>query len=358
MTNLFIVNTPFHLLTSFIIANSHCTEATNYLVLINPHGYAKREQSPILHQMCTQGFYKYIVLTNFLSSRHKEQSFKEQIRHARKELAANYDNIFLGSDIYPQNQILVAALGHTQFIRYEDGLYSYYNECRRHHKASELYHKLRIKLTMRMSGIKSNLYINTSTASDSPAGIADYMYNPQLLQRYSPCTHEITSDNIQEALAVLKRPENISKQLNSPALLYLSQPLVEQKILSQAQELQYLRELINLHSEKITILYKAHPNDHSQKAQFYQKAIPELQLIEGIEPAELLYARESCIKAIVSYQSTALLYTSKFTNRHIYSISLADIASYNLHPAYKNIMMDAGVLFPKTMEELQLLKLS
>lgn len=39
MNNLFIVNTPFHLLTSFILSKGFFPEDNNYLALIHPHGY-------------------------------------------------------------------------------------------------------------------------------------------------------------------------------------------------------------------------------------------------------------------------------------------------------------------------------
>ena len=65
------------------------------------------------------------------------------------------DNVFLGSDIDPQNQLLVASLDINNFNRFEDGLYSYYNENRRRSKLDELFHKLKIWSIKKSAGIKN-----------------------------------------------------------------------------------------------------------------------------------------------------------------------------------------------------------
>ena len=39
--NLFVVNSPLHLMSAFILANSKFVNDDNYLALVHPHGFAK-----------------------------------------------------------------------------------------------------------------------------------------------------------------------------------------------------------------------------------------------------------------------------------------------------------------------------
>ena len=355
MKNLFIVNTPFHLLTSFILSRSFFRNDDNYLALIHPHGYEKWAKNDIMAYISSEkcGYKEVFPLINFLSSRHKTFSFKKQVQKVQDTIGRlHIDNVFLGSDIDPQNQLLVACLNIDKFSRYEDGLYSYYNENRRRSKPDEIFHKLKIWGLRKSAGIKGNLYINTSTASDSKAGIADYMYKPELLQRYSPNPIAITKDQIDRAINDLKKNKLLYPQIIKPSILYLSQPLVEQKLFSIEDELACLQSLMKPLNKQGQILYKPHPNDSTDKIEYFHKKIPQLKIFNSIEPAELLYAVEKNLIAVVSYQSTALMYTDKFANHRIKSISLSDFAKSRMYFKYKEIMQNAGVYFPSDLEQI------
>lgn len=355
MNNLFIVNTPFHLLTSFILSKGFFANNNNYLALIHPHGYDRWSSNPIMSYMSTTqcGYKEVFPLIHFLSSRHKTMSYSKQVQQVQNTIGKlKIDNIFLGSDIDPQNQMLVASLGLDKFIRYEDGLYSYYNENRRRSKADELFHKLKIWGLEKFSGIHSNLYINTSTASDSKAGIVDYMYKPNLLQRYSPKVKEITKTSIHIAIDDLKHRQLLKPVLTSSSILYLSQPLVEQKLFTIEEELACLKKLIEPLDTNSKLLYKPHPNDNPQKIEFFKQNLSQISIFNSIEPAELLYTVENKLKAVVSYQSTALMYTNKFALHSIKSISLSDFAKSPIYPKYKEIMQNAGVYFPQALEDI------
>lgn len=355
MNNLFIVNTPFHLLTSFILSKGFFFKDNNYLALIHPHGYEQWSTNPVMSYISSTkcGYKEVFPLIHFLSSRNKTTSFKNQVQQIQNTIGKiQIDNVFLGSDIDPQNQLLVASLNINKFNRYEDGLYSYYNENRRRSKIDELFHKLKIWGIKKSANIKGNLYINTSTASDSKAGIADYMYKPELLQRYSPNAIEITKEIINIAINDLKKNNLLQKKILNPSILYLSQPLVEQKLFSIEDELSCLQNLIKPLNKQGQLLYKPHPNDSKDKIKYFQEKIPQLKIFNSIGPAELLYTIEDNLIAVVSYQSTALMYTDKFSNHTIKAISLSDFAQSPMYYKYKEIMQNAGVYFPNRLDDI------
>jgi hypothetical protein len=353
--NLFIVNTPFHLLTAFILSKGCFVGDENYLALIHPHGYVKWQDSKVMKYMSSEecGYKAVFPLINWMTRKNKEQSYRQQVKDAKSTIGKfGIDTIFLGSDIDVQNQLLVGALGKREFYRYEDGLYSYYNENRRRPLSHALFHKLKIRTIEWLAGIKEGPCINTSTASDSKAGIGDYMYKPKLLKRYSPKTYEITSEMIGKAMADLIQHNLLAPFMDKPSLLYLSQPLVEQGKFTLEEEFGRLKNIVeNLRDEAI-LYYKPHPNDSADKLEFYKKNLPEMQFFESVEPVELSFYSEENLRAVISYQSTALMFPDKFTYREITRISLVNFYKEALHPAYVEIMQGAGVDFPKDMQEV------
>lgn len=346
--NLFIVNTPFHLLTAFILQKARRDEA-NFLALIHPHGYERWAANPVLSYMASEqgGYTKVFPLINFLSSRHKDKPYRQQVISVQEEIGQlGIDNVFLGSDIDPQNQLLTAAIGKTGFYRYEDGLYSYYNENRRRSFTHKWFHKLKIKALELAAGIPTAMFINTSTASGSRAGLGDYMYYPELLQRYSPQVHEITGAMIKQAAADLQRQGLLEPELPAASVIYLSQPLVEQKKITPDEEYAILSSLAAKLSGKADFYYKPHPNDSANKLDFYRTKLPSMKLYQSLKPAELAFATEKKLLMVVSYQSTALLTANKFSAGRIRAVSLAGLYKHEpLHAAYTAIMKQAGVLF-------------
>lgn len=352
--NLFIINTPFHLLTAFILSKNF-NEDKNYLALIHPHSYEKWHDNKLMHFLSSvECGYKDIFLLNlWLSSKNKQQSYKQQVNQVKESIGElNIDDIYLGSDIDVQNQLLVGALGKDKFYRYEDGLYSYYNEDRRRSLTHMLFHKMKIQLIKLISGIDGKAYINTSTAGDNRSGIGDFMYKPQLLKRYSPKTFEITNQMIKKAVNEMNNRDLFEPSMKKRSVLYLSQPLVEQNKFTIQDECDRLKQICTSLSNNMELLYKPHPNDSSYKLEFYKKNLPQIQFFNSIAPVELSFAYEENLTAIISYQSTALMFVDKFSNRKIRSISLAKFYRKPLHSAYIDIMKGAGVLFPETIQEV------
>jgi hypothetical protein len=352
--NLFIVNTPFHLLTAFILSKGNFAQEENYLALIHPHGYGKWPDSKLMQYMSSTecGYQAVYPLITWMSRKNKAQSYRQQVNEVKNTIGKlGINNIFLGSDIDVQNQLLVGALDKRHFYRYEDGLYSYYNENRRRPLLHMLFHKLKIHMIEYMAGITSGPYINTSTAGDSKAGLADYMYKPALLQRYSPKTQEITSEMISTALLQLARRGLFEPVMQQNSILYLSQPLVEQGKFTLEEEFGRLKGIVE-NLQDTVLYYKPHPNDSADKLAFYQRELPQMAFYENIEPVELAFYCETNLQAVISYQSTALMFCDKFTNRKLTRISLINFYKEALHPAYIEIMRGAGVRFPRNMEEV------
>ena len=353
--NLFIVNTPFHLLTVFILLKGRFINDENYLVLIHPHGYEKWKKSPLMLYMASQdcGWQQVFPLGNWLSSRQKSKSYRTQVNEVKDSIGKiGIDTVYVGSDIDVQNQLLVDTLGLTQFCRYDDGLYSYYNDDRRRSLLRGLFHKARITMLKFLAGINGDLAINTATAGDSPAGVCDIMYKPELIQRFSPKVYEIDNDIISQAMDDLYRCGFLNPGMNKSSILYLSQPLVEQKKITIDEELTVLREILQHLSGAGSLLYKPHPNDSAYKLDFYRKNLPEIVIHDSIEPVELSFAYEAHLKAVISYQSTALLFPDKFSKREIKTISLVNFYKKPIHPAYIEIMRNAGVYLPNRLQEI------
>ena len=59
MKNLFVVNTPYHLMTCFILTHSIYKSDENYLVLMHPHGYDKWQTNKIM---------KYNIISQFITT--------------------------------------------------------------------------------------------------------------------------------------------------------------------------------------------------------------------------------------------------------------------------------------------------
>lgn len=88
MKNLFVVNTPYHLLTCFILTHSIYENDENYLVLMHPHGYEKWKINELMTYMSTTkcGYKQVFLLLDWLSSRNKKESYRKQANYVKKIL--------------------------------------------------------------------------------------------------------------------------------------------------------------------------------------------------------------------------------------------------------------------------------
>lgn len=355
MKNIFVVNSIYHLLTSFILTHSTFKDDINYLVIMRPPNYTQWTKNKIVQYISSElcGYKKVFLLLTWLSSKNKTQSYKKQVQYVKNNIAPlNADNIFIAVDMSICNQFFVMAVGHNQFYRFEDGMYSYFNENRRRKKSKVFFHKLQALSLKFISGIKGNMYINTEAEGENPAGKVDYMYNPQLLQRKSPATKEITTNMINEAIQDLKQKHLLNEVFTEDSILYLSQPMVEMSTFSLEEEATCLKKIISSLGKNAILYYKPHPHDNPEKLTYYRNNFQQLKIYEGIEPAELLFISNPKLKAVISYQSSALINVDKFSNKTIKAISLSDIFKTSIHPTYKKIMEQAHVLFPKSINNI------
>lgn len=347
MKNLFVVNTPYHLLTCFILTHSIYENDENYLVLMHPHGYEKWKINKLMTYMSTIkcGYKQVFLLLDWLSSKNKKESYRKQANYVKENIKPlNIDKVFIGVDISPVNQLLVMAVGKNEFYRFEDGVYSYINENRRRKKSHALFHKLKTYLLKWISGIQGNMYINTEAEGESPAGKLDIMYQPWLLQRKSPVTKEITVEMINQAMQDLKSQQLLNEVFQEESILYLSQPMVEKGLFTIEKEVQCLKKILLSIGSKAVLYYKPHPNDSKEKLEYYRNNFKQLKIYNGIEPAELLFTSNSKLKAVISYQSSALLNVNKFSNEKIKAVTFISFIDNSVEDEYINLMKKSNVL--------------
>lgn len=348
MKNLFVANTPYHLMTCFILTHSIYINDENYLVLMHPHGYDKWKTNKIMKYMSSKdcGYKDVFLLLNWLSSKNKTESYRKQANYVKENIKPlNIDRVFIGVDISPVNQLLVMAVGKNEFYRFEDGVYSYINENRRRTKSHALFHKLKTYLLKWTAGIHGNMYINTEAEGENPAGKIDIMYQPWLLQRKSPKTKEITVQMINQAMQDLKSKQLLKEVFKEESILYLSQPMVEKGLFTVEEEADCLKKILLSIGDKAVLYYKPHPNDSKEKLEYYKKNFKQLKFYEGIEPAELLFNSNPKLKMVISYQSSALLNVNKFSMNKVKTISLSKVFLKKLDIPYKSLFIKSKVIF-------------
>ena len=355
MNNLFIVNNFFHLLTAFILSKAYFPSDNNYLVLIHPTGYNNWKNSPVLSYMSSIncGYKAVFPYINFLSHINKNKTYTKQVQLVNKEITSlNINNVFVGNDKDSKNQLFIATINFNKFYRFEDGLYSYYNKNISRKTSMALYHKIKLNLYKYLYNINGNISFNTTAIGNSQSAIADFLYKPNIIKRYSPKTIEIPKHSINAALNDIKQQQLLIPQIKNKSILYLSQPLVEQKIISINDELTCLNNILNLTNNNIEILYKPHPEDNPNKILFFKKHFPHLKIYNTNVPVELLYNIETNISFVISYRSTGLMYADIFGNHKIHPISLSNFSQHPINLVYEKIMKESGVSFPKSIQEL------
>lgn len=343
--NLFIICTPFHSLTAFILSKSIFKNDNNYLAIMHPQSYENWSEDPILKYISsTEGGFKAVfpLLRWFRSG---QGGYRKQIDSV-KEMMGNisFDKIFLGVDLDEQAQLLVAVLGKTEFYRFDEGIGSYSYDCHKRSCLKTLFHFMKIKYVCALAGIKTNLKFNTKALGASEAGVVDYLYRPELLMRPSPQALEITKNMINSAISDLKMDKIIKKQFDKPTVLYLSQPVKRTKK-EEEDEIAFLRTQMASLDEKTQFLFKPHSMDNPKKILKYQKMIPNLKIYDSKIPAELLYVFEPNLQMVIAYHSSALLFGGKFTDRKIRMVSLARKNNNKAVLATISIMRKAGVEF-------------
>lgn len=348
MKNIFVVNSIYHTLTAFILTHSVLKNNENYLVIMRPPKYETWKNNEILRYISSKecGYKDVFVLLDWLMSKNRTLSYRQQVKYVKENISVlDVDNVFIGVDTSIPNQLFVEAIGKNSFYRIEDGMYSYFNGTRRRKKSHAIFHKIKAYLLKWICGIKGSMYLNTEAEGENPAGKLDIMYKPWLLQRKSPATKEITVEMINQAIKDLEIRQLLKETFKEDSILYLSQPMVEMGKFTLIEEAHCLEKIIKSYDNKLILYYKPHPHDNPEKIKYYKEHFNWIRIYEGAEPAELIFASNPKLKAVVSYQSSALMNVDKFAKTDIKAISLADSLNVAIHPIYRNIMKKAGIIF-------------
>ena len=124
--NLFIVNTPLHLTTAFIIAHSYFKNDENILVVSMPKQYARWHKEPLIKCLLNERTI-WGAVYSFTRQDAEEKSILEVIKffNELKSKIKTNGEVFLGNDKHIVNQIIVELSGNKTYNRFDEGLGSY-----------------------------------------------------------------------------------------------------------------------------------------------------------------------------------------------------------------------------------------
>lgn len=355
---MFIINTPFQLVTSYILATSYFNGDDNQLLLLHPHGYDKWHETFSLNRMSTDRdvWQKIDVFQDWLGRKTTFRDYRNQIGMMRRAITSQgkIDRVFLASDRVIQNQLAVEASGNTTFYRLDEGLGSYLSE-KRPRWTSKLWRFLRIHYLRALGGLHSDMEYNLYGLGDSKAGSADYLYKPQLLQRFSPEVIQIYPDAVKSAMGRLT--QNMMKYEvfeDKACILFLSSPLVELGISTMEKEIAVLRMLSSIAQKlDLKLVYKPHPAEKRHKLERYGAEMPEITYFECIDPVEILFYAQPNIKFVLAYCSSGLFNTDIFAMQEVKPVSLWHLYGGDKRTIIKQIINAAGIPIPENATDLE-----
>lgn len=358
MSNLFIVNTPLHLFTAYIIANYYTAGQSNMLALINPKAYSAWENSRCLAKMASDDTtWKSIILgtKDYLRQRVKESGALKVLSEIRKTLndGEKIDQVYLASDKVIANQILVEMSGNTTYIRFDEGSASYVLQPRRW--KTQAAERLGVQFLRLLAGLHSDMKYNFKSIGQGQAGTADYLFKPWMLERPSPKPVAIEREAIMQALDKLTPVmDEYQVLMQEPVILYLGSYQAEFGGVDPAQEIDLLKRLAafakTIHCK---LLYKPHPGERRDKLKAYQEQLADIEFFHSVEPMEIILYRHGNIRALVTaVSSSAMLYADLFAKQEVRSLSAANLLGWTPKPI-DFLFKRSGVHTPETFEELQ-----
>ena len=360
MNNLFVINTPLQLLTAYIVANSTAEGDTNQLLLLHPNGYELWDESYCLTKMSkdTTTWQTISVVENWMNRRTKVIQVRREFQYMHDLIAqrGSVDRVYLGSDKRLQNQFIVEMAGNSTYIRLDEGIGSYWDVDRS--RVSKLGHSLKIAALRSLGKVKGNMIYNTGGLGHGKAATADYLYKPSLLQRISPQVVEIEHEHIMNVLDKLTADMPPIQELESPdCLLFVGSDFVERKWYSAEEEAALLLQLYHIaNHNNLRMVYKPHTSEKKEKLDFYRQQIPGLTVLPLAEPIETLYYRIKNLRYVISYASSGLLFGDCFAKQPLQAIGLLKFFPQSpINPRLGEIMREAGVHIPESLEELSAL---
>lgn len=357
MSNLFIVNTPLQLLTAYIIANSLENKRHNHLLFINAKYAELCRSSYYVRQILEDGsaWQQVSLREQWLGRNTRVFDIKKEMRYMRETLfkqVTTIDQVFLGSDKVIQNQILVELSGNINYIRLEDGVWSY--SCQDRHWLSKVWHNQRIKFLRLLGGLKSNMKYNLGGLGHGQAALADYLYKPALLERESPQAITIERDLVLQALERLPGVETAGYQNSfEEGILFLGSLQVEFKHVAIEDELNILKSISDICKDLgFSLVYKPHPAESIDKLNQYQQALPGIIFCSIRDPIEILYNKLEHIKSVLAHSSSGLIFADIFSKSQIKAIALFKLYG-SKDDDLRSMMVKAGVAIPDDIHQLK-----
>lgn len=353
--NLFVTNTPLQLLTAYIVANAFFPDANNHLLFINRNYKRFMNTSFYMKKMMTDtSTWKRVSLLDEWLKHTKVSEIRKDNERMAYEICHGtecVDQVFIGSDKEIINQLIVELSGNTAYYRIEDGVWSY--ACPDRSWASKLVHGFKIRVLRSIGGLHSDMVYNTGGLGYGKAAKADYLYKPNLLERYSPSVIHIDKEKVQKVMEKLIDVNDGYKELKD-SVLFLGSRRVEQGKAKIDVELDLLRQIDKLCQERgLQLLYKPHPAESPDKLKQYKAVLSELKFLELSDPMEILYARFPQIQYVLAHSSSGLLFADVFSRSSVNTIAL-----YRLYdgddddPVLTRLMVKSGVATPTNMQAL------
>jgi hypothetical protein len=357
MKNLFVINTPFQLLSAFMVASSYEKNAQNFLLVLRPNEYKNWEQSTgiqyMLHDEST--WEKIMIIERWLQRDDRKSGYRQQIKDMRERIESIHgiDRVFLGSDKIIQNQIMVEIAGCTTYSLLDEGSFSYNSPDRR--ILSKIWQYLRIQYFRYIGNIQGNMKYNFSGIGYGPGNTTDYLYRPELLGRKSQCTKKIEEKQIQSILqTITSSMKSILILTGQPSIIFLGSPFIEQGKFTIDTEMEVLSRIYqSAQQHELQLIYKTHHSENQDKLNNYQQAFPEMVILNCLEPAELLYHKYENIRYVISFASSGMLYINTFAG-HIMPIAVYKLyGQAAIQTRIQRIFESSGVCIPENWEEVK-----
>lgn len=360
MTNLFVVNTTFQLLTAYILAKS-MDKDKNYLITLHPPNHKMWREEHCLGKIYDDNtvWQKNVVVEKWFE-RLKTKKEIEQHVHIMEDILCQFEpiqRVFLGCDKGYQRQLLVEMTGNDSFFRFDEGIGSYWSPKRK--MTSKLYLSLRVAIFRHLAGVSTNLRYNYDGIGYSKSAIADYLYKTDVIMRPSPNVLPIQGEIISKAVDYLVDDLDVNTfDPDNESIWFLGSNLSEFGMLTEEEEKNLVRDVYDLaQRDGLLMVYKSHPSESQDKLSRFQKAFPLLKFLNSYDPVELYLAKSKNIRCIISHLTSTLVYGDTFCTKPINKISILRFVkdskiSKEAYNIYINILTKAGVKLPESMQEL------
>lgn len=357
MNNLFVVRTPLQLLSAYIIAQNAGTDNYNHLMLLNPRGAAIWQKGYSVKKMSNDlsVWNKVTILQHRIARRSQLLKIKARLADMRALLTANgpTDMVYLGADREFENQLIVQLAGNSSYARLDDGVWSYSSPDRSVLEKIEFV--LWAKIVHLLGGIPQTMTYNLRGGGYGKSAVADYLFKPGLLQRFSPKAVQIDQDLIHKTMRTLVPGMTTDEKIaGRKSIIFLGSTHVDKQQVNLQAETALLENLYQVAQRaNIQFIYKPHPFEKKDKLEYYRQRLPEIYFADFADPIEVIVYKYTNIAALLAYSSSGLLYADVFAGHGIKTIALFDLfAIREKDPYVNNILAAAKVKIPTDYQSL------